>query len=627
MRQVVGQIMRRLARATTPLRFAVAASAVLLALAPARAQNFPDQPIRMIVPTPGRRHGGYPHPRVRPEGQGTERRDRRRRKQDRRQRRAGGGLCREIAGERPDRSDRFPRHPGGAAASRSEAAIQAADRFRPGGLGRLGALRAGGASVIPGEDRQGVRRDREAETGRLQLRLGRLRHHASSRRRAVQDRGRGRSSSASPIGGRRPPTRTSSPATSRSCSTTSAMRWTTSTPEMCGRWRSPRRSARRRLPEVPTMAEAGVPNVVVSSWFALFVPAGTPKEAIAWLNKQANDAFSAPEVREQFASAGRDLAARHARGARRPGRRRIRRNGARWSARPTSRCRNKPTEPRDIMSHQVHLVGSVPLPDARAVFATVSAALGPHLKSHSRRRDRRAARLDHLARAGVRAASGVRAVRRDIPASRRAGSARTSATGSRPARRSPTCAFDNIFYADNAIKSYAVFAELKRQGVIPAPVKFQVDLVPAHSVIWLYVQEDLHAGGRQDVQRCGAARDRQDRGGDPARSARDPVRHRVGGVRAARTQPAVELRQDQGGDAGDVRRHRGAARQPCAGRHRSAVPLLLRRRRPQACGRADRHGRHGGVRQPAVGAGDAADPDDPHAGAARPHPTRRISSR
>jgi hypothetical protein len=52
--------------------------------------------------------------------------------------------------------------------------------------------------------------------------------------------------------------------------------------------------------------------------------------------------------------------------------------------------------------------------------------------------------------------------------------------------------FDNIFYADNAIKSYAVFADLKRQGVVPAHMKFQVDLVPAHSVIWLYVQEDLH---------------------------------------------------------------------------------------------------------------------------------------
>ena len=33
------------------------------------------------------------------------------------------------------------------------------------------------------------------------------------------------------------------------------------------------------------------------------------------------------------------------------------------------------------MSHLVHLVGSVPLPDARAVFTTVSAALGPHMKT------------------------------------------------------------------------------------------------------------------------------------------------------------------------------------------------------------------------------------------------------
>ena len=86
-----------------------------------------------------------------------------------------------------------------------------------------------------------------------------------------------------------------------------------------------------QIADVPTMAEAGVPNVVVSSWFALFVPAGTPKDAIAWLNKQANEAFSAPEVREQFARAGRDFAARHARGARRPRRCRIQEMGRRGS--------------------------------------------------------------------------------------------------------------------------------------------------------------------------------------------------------------------------------------------------------------------------------------------------------
>jgi hypothetical protein len=36
-----------------------------------------------------------------------------------------------------------------------------------------------------------------------------------------------------------------------------------------------------------------------------------------------------------------------------------------------------------------------------------------------------------------------------------------------------------------------VFADLKRQGIVPVHCKFQIDLVPAHSVIWLYVQEDL----------------------------------------------------------------------------------------------------------------------------------------
>jgi len=61
------------------------------------------------------------------------------------------------------------------------------------------------------------------------------------------------------------------------------------------------------LPDVPTMAEAGFPNVVVAAWFALFAPAGTPPQLIAWLNKQANDAYSAPEVREPFGKAGVSL--------------------------------------------------------------------------------------------------------------------------------------------------------------------------------------------------------------------------------------------------------------------------------------------------------------------------------
>jgi tripartite-type tricarboxylate transporter receptor subunit TctC len=61
------------------------------------------------------------------------------------------------------------------------------------------------------------------------------------------------------------------------------------------------------LPDVPTMAEAGYPNVVAASWFAFFVPAKTPRAAIEWLNRQADEAFSDPTVREQFQQQGLTL--------------------------------------------------------------------------------------------------------------------------------------------------------------------------------------------------------------------------------------------------------------------------------------------------------------------------------
>ena len=52
---------------------------------------------------------------------------------------------------------------------------------------------------------------------------------------------------------------------------------------------------------------------------------------------------------------------------------------------------------------------------------------------------------------------------------------------------------DNLFYADNAKESYAVFKRLRDAGKIAAGTRFQVDLVPAHSVLWLFVVEELQA--------------------------------------------------------------------------------------------------------------------------------------
>lgn len=58
------------------------------------------------------------------------------------------------------------------------------------------------------------------------------------------------------------------------------------------------------LPDVPTMAEEGWPQIEAGAWFALFAPAKTPPAIVAWLNKQANEIFSAPDIRESFAARG-----------------------------------------------------------------------------------------------------------------------------------------------------------------------------------------------------------------------------------------------------------------------------------------------------------------------------------
>jgi tripartite-type tricarboxylate transporter receptor subunit TctC len=52
----------------------------------------------------------------------------------------------------------------------------------------------------------------------------------------------------------------------------------------------------RMLPEVPTMAEAGYPDSQVVSWYALLVPAATPRAAVARLNADLARALADPEV-------------------------------------------------------------------------------------------------------------------------------------------------------------------------------------------------------------------------------------------------------------------------------------------------------------------------------------------
>ncbi len=58
------------------------------------------------------------------------------------------------------------------------------------------------------------------------------------------------------------------------------------------------------LPDLPTMAEAGMKGYETSTWGGLLAPAGTPKDVVARLNAEANKALAAPDVREKLAAAG-----------------------------------------------------------------------------------------------------------------------------------------------------------------------------------------------------------------------------------------------------------------------------------------------------------------------------------
>ena len=58
------------------------------------------------------------------------------------------------------------------------------------------------------------------------------------------------------------------------------------------------------LPDVPTTKEAGLPQYVVSGWFALLAPHGTPPAIVAKLNSELKAAVEDPAVRARFAQQG-----------------------------------------------------------------------------------------------------------------------------------------------------------------------------------------------------------------------------------------------------------------------------------------------------------------------------------
>lgn len=61
------------------------------------------------------------------------------------------------------------------------------------------------------------------------------------------------------------------------------------------------------LPDVPTVAEGGVPGYEAGNWIGILAPAGTPPDIVAKLNREISAMQDSPEVQKQFANEGADV--------------------------------------------------------------------------------------------------------------------------------------------------------------------------------------------------------------------------------------------------------------------------------------------------------------------------------
>jgi len=60
-------------------------------------------------------------------------------------------------------------------------------------------------------------------------------------------------------------------------------------------------------PDVPTTAEAGMPNLLTENWYGMVAPANTPPPIVATLNKTAVEAMKDPDVISKLSSQGANL--------------------------------------------------------------------------------------------------------------------------------------------------------------------------------------------------------------------------------------------------------------------------------------------------------------------------------
>ena len=212
---------------------------------------------------------------------------------------AAGNIGAEMAAKSPpdgyrDRLRLF-RHPRHQSQHLSQDAVQG-QRFRADYPARVGAAGAGRAPVAAGEGREGTYRLGEDTAGRTDLRVERQRCVQPSHRRAVRP-AHWNEAHARAVQGRRPAAIAlmsgeismilGEPATIVGHLQSGKMRALAVT------------SAKRTpgLPQLPTMAEAGLPAYEATSWNGMLAPAGTAADIIRRLNAEFNRIISMPDVK------------------------------------------------------------------------------------------------------------------------------------------------------------------------------------------------------------------------------------------------------------------------------------------------------------------------------------------
>ena len=81
------------------------------------------------------------------------------------------------------------------------------------------------------------------------------------------------------------------------------------------------------LPDLPTMAQAGFPDIDVEFWIGIFAPASTPKDIVAALNREVDKAVALPDVRQRLDALGFEPAVDQGRRFRREAQKRKREMG------------------------------------------------------------------------------------------------------------------------------------------------------------------------------------------------------------------------------------------------------------------------------------------------------------